>query len=49
MVGPSGISAMEDSHMGTFETIAVVVAVYVLAFIAHQTTRTVDQTAPDEV
>jgi hypothetical protein len=34
--------------MGTFETIAIVAAVYVLAFIAHQTTRTVEEAAPDE-
>lgn len=35
--------------MGTLETIAIVAAVYVLAFIAHQTTRTNPETAtPDE-
>ena len=34
--------------MGTFETIAVAFAVYVLAFIAHRATRN-EEATPDEV
>ena len=53
-LGPSGFSApshnvpVGGSNMGTFETIAVVAAVYVLVFVAHQATRSTQATAPDE-
>lgn len=35
--------------MGTYETLAVVAAVYMLAFITHATTRAVEKAAPDEI
>ncbi len=33
--------------MGTFETIAIVAVVYVLAFIAHRASPSVEPSAPD--
>jgi len=49
--GRAGIgrsSTEEEGHpMGTFETIAIVAVVYVLAFIAHRASPSVEPSAPD--
>jgi hypothetical protein len=34
--------------MGTFETIVIVAAVYVLVFVAHRASPNLEQAAPDE-
>ena len=45
-IGRSSIEE-EGLPMGTFETIAIVAVVYILAFIAHRASPTVEPSASD--